>query len=287
MTLRRILVAHDLSPNSRPALDEAIRLARKSGAEIVVFHVFPAPIHGDLSERDVLTEILERIVVHARSFHVAARLRVSDGPTATAILAAADAEEAEAILLGTHARTGLRRVMLGSVAEEVVRRSRRPVLVAKARRRPPLDSVRGTRVIVGVDFSPASLEAVGQAAGIARLLAGNLELVHVCHPLHARAMERGRAEERLEAVGSELHARGMSVTPVVSIASNPARAIVAEAEGDPDAVIAVGTNSRIPGAAWFLGSVAREVVRRAPCPVLVTHSPLAGGVWDAAESATP
>lgn len=295
-TKRTILVAHDFSPNSGSALDEAIRLARLSGAEVVLLHAFVSlvPYTGDpmattamdsaVAERDAEIAILENIVGRIRNLHVEARLRVADRAAATAILEAADAENAELIILGTHARRGLDRALLGSVAETVVRKARRPVLVVKPGRRSPLEPIADFRVVVAVDFSPASIEAIAQAAGLARMMEGRLYLVHVCD---LSEPTRDRAAERLDVIAEELRARGIPAATSVAWASDPAKAIVAEVEGDPRAVIAIGTRGSGRLAQLLLGSVARDVVRNAPCPVLIAHSPLDAGLWQAERDAAP
>lgn len=293
MTKRTILVAHDLSSVSTSALTEAIRVARASGAEIVVLHAIPPVIvSGDpmamaayvgTAAREREVEALTRIVAHVSSFHVHARQCIVEKAAALAILETADQEHADLIVIGTHARKGIQRAFLGSVAEEVVRKSRRPVLVVKASRASTLlRPAEDFRIIVGVDFSAASLEAVGQAARVAQLMKGRLYLLHACRPSQLDPGERIRSEKRLEAIACELRVGGLTVTPAVVVAGDAARAIVAEAEGDPRALIAVGT--RGPGllSQWLLGSVARDVMRKAPCPVLVAHWPLEAGLWQGA-----
>ena len=144
----RILVAVDGSPAADRALDEAIQLASKVGAELVIAHVIDnVYLKYDVGYIDTrgFTEALieqgKQIVAGARAkaekAGVRARDLVLDDPIGTldigfAIEQAAHDVGAQAIVLGTHGRRGFRRMLLGSVAESVVRQSRLPVLLVRA-----------------------------------------------------------------------------------------------------------------------------------------------------------
>jgi len=113
----------------------AARLALGLSAELVLLYVVNAPpnspaliteaLHQDAHEKlePLLTEMKER--------GISARVHVSSGEPATAILAIAKQERAEMIVMGTHGRTGLRRLWSGSVAEAVLRQSPCPVTVVR------------------------------------------------------------------------------------------------------------------------------------------------------------
>jgi nucleotide-binding universal stress UspA family protein len=141
-TVKKILVPTDFSPPAARALDEAIGLARVFGASVTLFHVYglPAPI-SDRQYVDgetliaTLDEAAERSLAAARE---GLRRRVPDAPQIEikALLGfAADEIVAEArrggfdlIVMGTHGRTGLKHMLLGSVAERVVRMAPVPVM---------------------------------------------------------------------------------------------------------------------------------------------------------------
>jgi nucleotide-binding universal stress UspA family protein len=140
--VKKILVPTDFSPPAARALEEAVATARAFGASITLFHVYglPTPMpdsqvayDGDLMAS--LDATAERKLADARD---ELRARVADSP-AIAIKAvlgfAADEIVAEVqrghfdlIVMGTHGRTGLKHMLLGSVAEQVVRKSTVPVL---------------------------------------------------------------------------------------------------------------------------------------------------------------
>ncbi len=119
--VHRILLATDFSPGSARARAFASMLARRLGAELVVAHVSEplAIVPGsDLAAEEVAqTEReLDRVVGELKREGVAE------------IVALAEREHADLIVLGTHGRSGLAHVLLGSVAERVLRRARCPVL---------------------------------------------------------------------------------------------------------------------------------------------------------------
>lgn len=146
--LERILVPTDFSQPAARALDFALLLARELGATVKVFHVnrttFPsrAGAAGDAAlpgtpvpaASEVTQEIQARLeglvqqcTHQAVSTH--AEIVTAAGNPAEAIVSAAERERADVIVMGTHHRSGLRRAVLGSVAESVLRRAPMPVVV--------------------------------------------------------------------------------------------------------------------------------------------------------------
>ncbi|CAH0445748.1 universal stress protein [Ralstonia pseudosolanacearum] len=144
----RILIAVDGSPTADRALDEAIQLALKLDAELVIAHVIDnSYLKYDVGYIDIggFTEMLiesgKQIVASAKAkaekAGVRAKGRVVDDPIGSfdigfAIEQTAQDVGAQAIVLGTHGRRGFRRLFLGSVAESVVRQSMLPVLLVRA-----------------------------------------------------------------------------------------------------------------------------------------------------------
>lgn len=150
--VKHILVASDLTSASAPAMRTAIDLARRLDATVTVLHVVAPPYDegglfttltaGDraylrsLCEREqhaaaqVLREQVQGCVEGRDPVPVTPRVQL--GTPADGIIAAAEAVGADVIVLGTHGRTGWQHVVLGSVAERVVRRSRIPVLTVRA-----------------------------------------------------------------------------------------------------------------------------------------------------------
>ena len=131
--VRRILLATDFSPGSQRARAYAGMLARRLGAELLVAHVSEplAIVPGsDLAAEELAqTEReIDHVVAELAREQVAARGVVVPGEPAGEIVALAERERADLIVLGTHGRSGLAHVLLGSVAESVLRRAHCPVL---------------------------------------------------------------------------------------------------------------------------------------------------------------
>lgn len=129
--VERILAATDFSLYSIAALEYAEDLARHFAAELVVMHAEEAPLAGaeltDVTHAAAERE-LSRTVAQLRADGVAARGRLCPGAAPDEIVRAAAGERASLIVVGTHGRTGLAHVLMGSVAERVVRDAPCPVL---------------------------------------------------------------------------------------------------------------------------------------------------------------
>ena len=135
--IERILVPTDFSPDSLRALDYARELALRFRAEIVLLHVDhtlarPASEVGEERER-LAREELDHLVRMMRAADVRTQALFRRGVPSSEILKEAEAEGTSLIVMATHGRTGLSRVLMGSVAENVVRHSPCPVLVLRHR----------------------------------------------------------------------------------------------------------------------------------------------------------
>jgi nucleotide-binding universal stress UspA family protein len=138
MNTHKILFPTDLSARSEFCLEQATDLARARGATLLICHVEEPPMaYGGgelyyglpLSETRNLAEALEQVVPTHPA--VPFEHRLLSGDPASEIVRLAQDEGVELIVLGTHGRTGLKRVLMGSVAEAVVRRATCPVLTIK------------------------------------------------------------------------------------------------------------------------------------------------------------
>jgi universal stress protein A len=148
MTTRRILCAIDFSEASRSALDVAVDLARQRGAALVLVHVQEPPlwvrepyVHmpGDVRQ-DVRVSAARELEVWKREAEqrgaIDVGLRIADGAAWDEIVAIANADPSiEMVVLGTHGRSGIKRALIGSVAERVVRHAPCNVLVVRQRAR--------------------------------------------------------------------------------------------------------------------------------------------------------
>jgi nucleotide-binding universal stress UspA family protein len=146
---KRILVPTDFSAGSCAALDHAAGLAERFGATVVALHVWQPPALmraddavslgggqsyqtlADLARTRVASEMDAFLAPLAANEGLWFRRQIAMGNAGDTILAVADEGEFDLIVMGTHGRTGLKRVILGSVAEKVTRRASCPVLTIR------------------------------------------------------------------------------------------------------------------------------------------------------------
>jgi nucleotide-binding universal stress UspA family protein len=140
--IRRVLLATDLSPASREAAEEAIDLAATAAAELIVLSVIEPgrlrlPGGGFVrrvdQERSRIENGTQMLVARARAAGVQATFLVWEGDPAEAILSASDAEDVDVIVIGSHGRGRIGRLVLGSVSTEVSERARRRVVIVESR----------------------------------------------------------------------------------------------------------------------------------------------------------
>jgi nucleotide-binding universal stress UspA family protein len=126
LAYRRLLIATDGSPFSQAAWQEALEMARRTGGNLLV----AAAVHGDLAP-DKAAALVDRLTAEARNAGVAPEPLVLSGRPDEAILQVAAAKQVDLIILGSHGKTGLKRLLMGSVAERVIGQAACPVLVVK------------------------------------------------------------------------------------------------------------------------------------------------------------
>jgi nucleotide-binding universal stress UspA family protein len=139
MNAHKILFPTDFSTLGQTALEMATSLARDRGAKLLIVHVEEPPMaygggefYNGLDEpnREELQRMLSKVVPTDLSVGYEHRLMI--GTPAGAIVHMAEKEGVDMIVMPTHGRTGLLRMLMGSVAEEVVRKAKCPVLTVKA-----------------------------------------------------------------------------------------------------------------------------------------------------------
>jgi nucleotide-binding universal stress UspA family protein len=283
--LSGILVPIDFPPTGAHVLEHAAAVAAHAGCELHVLHVqvFDRGHYGWSAVPDV--EGIEKIisetsrrnmdkVVEAISLPVVDAI-VKSPREASAILEHAEAHDCGLIVMGTHARKGVERMFMGSVTAEVLRRSPVSVMIIGPRHEAPApDSYR--RVLVPVDFSDSSREALRQASVIAEQHDARLMVVHAVEPpmsvpydahlvtadeMHDRAV--GALEEFLADADLPRAAQDKLV-----MVGPPDDAIVSFADDESVDLIVMGTVGRSGLSRILLGSTTERVLRKAPCPVL-------------------
>jgi nucleotide-binding universal stress UspA family protein len=284
--MRAILVASDFSESSAAALRRARLLAAARGARIVLVHAFDggrgrhprdagAAMALDEERRaaEIRLEAERRELVAAGLEAIAMRL---DGPAGEVIPAAARAEAVDLVVVGSRGRSGVKRILLGSVAEKVVRTSPVPVLVARGAAEAPF-----RRALVATDLGEPAERALAAALELVEPPAA-LDLVHLValepvvgipvRPLVTTALA-AVTEEARRAAGelAARHAReGVAVAVACEIA-DPRDGVLDRLEAGGHDLVAVGSHGRHGVARALLGSVSETIVRHAPCSVLVAR----------------
>lgn len=295
-----MLLATDRSKASLAHLSYAARLGNALGARLTLFHalrptqliVNPAfddrttPTGESPEEaRTALTEIANTLGSN-RPVHVEVDNTLQDHD---AILAAADRVKADMVVLPTHGRTGLSRAVLGSVAEQVMRRAQHPVLLLtdhmlENEQKPAKEH---GPVMLATDLSDASKVAHRPAADLAKRLGLRLRMLSVLSdvappphgggapvapaPNAAAVRIEGRTRDLRDAAG-ELSAT-VEAEIDVRIAHDIAAEIVSAASGCDAAMLVLTTHGRRGIARMVKGSVAEQVVRHATMPVMVMPKP--------------
>lgn len=139
-SFQRILCPEDFDDNSMAALDYACRLASENDAMLYVLHVIFIPLTSPSLPLEQYPPVSEGPAkVHLENVardHLFGKARyetlVHTGKAADVVIKAAEDINADLIVMATHGRTGITRLFLGSVAEQVVRESRRPVLTIRS-----------------------------------------------------------------------------------------------------------------------------------------------------------
>lgn len=185
MTPRTILCPIDFSAGSRYALRVAIRIAKEAGAPLVLVHAWVVPTATTAGDLPMPGDALQALVDDAQRGLTDALGEVKragvervtsqlvSGPPAERV--AGIATPRDLIVMGTHGRTGLSRVLLGSVAERVVRQAPCSVLVAREQG----DARPYRHLLVPVDFSEASRRALDEAGDLATRTGATVTLLHV------------------------------------------------------------------------------------------------------------
>ena len=297
MRIRRILWPTDFSACSSAALGHAILMAHRHGAALELLHVVVLHDHDPfhpayhLPDREAIFRRLEELAADGMkqqlSTHDGAALAIGEHQrravhAAPEILRFAADRAVDLIVLGSHGRRGLRRFVLGSVAEEVVRLARCPAMTVREQHPPRPPGIR--RILAPVDFTEYGETAFRAALDVARVHGAELDLLHVVEaPVY-----RQYHEARHEADGSTSiveHARRSierfvqeieepdvptRVRVVEGIAAPSITAYAAKSEAD---LVVIATHGLTGLEHFLLGSTAEKVVRTAACPVLTLKGP--------------
>lgn len=292
MNIERILYPTDFSATARQALTHALFLAEQYEAELHLLHAvvlheydpndpehqFPEPKEllkrmFEIAESEI-TDLLDNQPGGALKIHEAKRKGFAAGEV---ILDYAAEIDADLIVMGTHGRRGAARLLLGSVAAEVVRRAKCPVMTL-GHRDEPRSIEAFERILVPVDFSEHSQAAIRYAEDLALRYDAGLQLLHVVEvptypyfyvPPEQDYIEsrKDRAAQALNELASELLTSSVSCSTHVSNGRAASEIVSFGVENDTDLMV-ITTHGLSGLDRLLMGSTAEEVLSRASIPVL-------------------
>ena len=287
---RSILVPLDRSSFAEQALPLAFGIARRGNVpldlvEVHALYALEDPLAGRLhfdKNEDAEWKQQEQVYLDATAkwAAVASQLRITTAvlsgsvalpeSVAASILERARAANVDLIVMTTHGRGVLGRLALGSVADELIRHARVPVLLMR-----PIENARGPfpepvfdSILIPLDGSSLAEQILEPAVELARLMESRCTLMRVVDSLS----QKPEAEAYLERVAGKMRKNGLEVRTRIVIALHVAEALLNEAAAEPCSLIAVATHGRGGLGRLLFGSVADQLVRTATSPVLVCRA---------------
>ena len=292
LSIDRILWPTDFSQGSGHAFPHAAALAQWHDAELHVLNVREgeAELRQDMAEQFPLStgrlgNLLNTADPPSQPIDLEAlslQQEQVDAPSpAEAIVSYAKEHDVDLIVAGTHGRRGLQRMLIGSVAEEVLRAAPCPVLTVRAGEE-PASAWNVRNILAPVDFSEESTTAVRHAKELALTYGAQITLLHAVEevmypsaygmemadvpgPEVMERVERSLADMAREEIGYE------HVLVETAIGYAPSVILDYEDEHDVDLIV-IATHGRTGLERLLLGSVAERIIRRASVPVFVVKS---------------
>lgn len=287
--IERIVVPLDGSLTAEAILPQVRRVLHRNDSEILLVRaVSLSPLETSISAaevalgaaREYLSGQKEKLERSGARVRCVARM----GPTADVILDLVKEERATLIALATHGASGVSRLLLGSVAEEILRRSPVPVLAVRPFWTrdwiPPSGTERPAlrNLLVPVEGNDRSVESLPGILELAKLFDMRIVLLRVLDG-HRRKPpseeERAEAAKQLQALAWTIERRGVEALTLVE-AGDPARQILDAIRAHSIDLIAMTTRGRSGLGRLLAGSVTERVLRSAAVPLLIQCSPEAG-----------
>jgi nucleotide-binding universal stress UspA family protein len=294
LPLQRILVPTDLSDFGSAALRWAGMIQRRAGAQLTLvyanepwipFDVIEGPAAYLLQAQPEFRERLEKelkdyVEQHLPDAGGTIETRIVDKSPPEAILETAKAIDANLIVMGTHGRTGWRRALLGSVAENVVHHTDTPVLCIPPSdapdARPEIPSI--GKILCPVNFTPLARLALDQAAMLAETFDAELLIVYVADALN-QASDTQASDIQVSDVAGKFAAwidpqvRGRCRYSHIVASGNAAEETIRMARDAHADLIVLGTKHTRFADATVIGTTSERVIRFARRPVLTVVAP--------------
>ncbi len=292
--MRNILCATDFSDFSNRTIPYGIALAREFEARLYICHVIDLSsiaIYGEFQLNPVdqqnrirkqAAEQLDQIIGEQP---VKWEPLITVGHTADEISRLVDEKAIDLVIAATRGRSGLKRLILGSVTERLMRVLSCPLLVVHSPEHefvnPVSQQIRLKKILVGCDFSPDSDLAFQQALSLAQEFEADLHLAHVVEPSASSELlkpDKALSDEIQQGLHQRLTAKLIAMVPEDArnwctpqtriLEGQPYEALAQYAKTHAIDMIVLGVRGHGLVKTLFLGSTTDRVVRQASCPVL-------------------
>lgn len=286
LALKSLLFATDFSPASQAALPYAAAIARRYGARLCLAHIVrpqvwaPAPpewvpMESDIPRQEAAKEMarLEQLPLLAGIPH---QVAVEEGAVWECLAGVMQKQETDLLIMGTHGRRGLKKLLMGSVAEELFRLAACPVLTVGPGVASRTEGVAEFhRILYATDFSAESQTALPYAVSLAQENQARLTLLHVVETSSAGYL----ADPQRVLASLKQHLQGLlphEGTPwcereFALESGEPGEGILKVAGEQQADLIVLGVRPIRRLAAHLPIATAHEVVCHAPCPVLTVR----------------
>ncbi|MGI9103407.1 MAG: universal stress protein [Terriglobales bacterium] len=284
VSMQRILLATDFDPVSEAALHYSLAIARRYGSKIYLLHVVaPEPFQflaADARQR-ALEDAWRDAQRHMTDLLIAGHLEgvdhqvlVEQGEVKEIIERKIGELSIHLLVVGTHGRSRIGKLILGSVAETLFRQVSCPVLMVGPRAGDVNESTPGRPILFCTGFSAHSLKAGGYALSLAQHQGSELLLMHI-------ATQPVENPQQRQQISDAAHQRLLALIPADARLASPAKTIVefgtaaehilaAAGQYQPGLVV-LGVRQPVGFARRLKWATAYEVVSNAPCPVLTVR----------------
>jgi nucleotide-binding universal stress UspA family protein len=288
--IQRILCPVDFYPASERAVNYAVKLAKNYESQLILLHVV-APILPDTYEvpidlKNVVkalteesTQRLQRLSKRAKAAKLPVECFVRTGDIHQEIKKVVSSAKVDFVVMGTHGRRGIERWVLGSVAEQLLRSIKAPLMTIGKTKKPETAPPVIRRILVTTDFSEGTSEAIDYAFSIAQECQAQISLLHVIGDIGANTSGAYR-EILITELGDQLaklipdEARVWCDVKTLVETGLPFQVILRTLEKENIDLLVMNVHRKRHLNHSLLDSTAERVVRSAPCPVLmIPHRP--------------
>lgn len=286
--IQHILFATDFSSAAASAVPYVKKLAKHYEADIFAFHVRPPVVNPmtrpatwpvDMEFAKAQDEEHRRQLLETFS-GIPTKILIEEGDISSELKKAIEKNNVDLVVLGTHGRSGLGKLLLGSIAEEIFRTTECPVLTVGPHSIPVRDTTGEIReILFATDFASASQTPASFAVSLAQEFQARLVMLHVIPETEVGDLVSPRevteASEGLLRKLVPAEAQAWCKPEYLVQHGNPAETIlkIAQARESDLIVLGVKAETGVPGASTHLPiATAHKVVSRAACPVLTVRS---------------